>query len=661
MYRKVLACEANHFESCINIGICMMKLNLHHEAIQSFDSAIKSKKVSFVPYYNKALSFIAVQNFAAALQCMDTASNLFPDPPEELQKIRTFAIFKSGKVSSAISNSEGKESPITTRAEYRTFSPVEEISYEKPERILRRMTMQPSALPQVRNMVEHHESPIRKLTIVQDFDSRGLKTASGFNVNERSEISSSSSSPYKTVTTRQSPFQYSWKKYLPQEFFVPKGNFPLNVSELELENCPVRDQTVLKRVREKLKSLEDKLIEFIAKNLQKAFLMPKFAHRSEITQDEVNFLLEKFSPEKDLQKIDFFLKNLDFFQDIPETFRQRVYQVSKIEKFEKNSKIFIQGNVASKYFLLLKGKVNSIVDSEKSEMNSTTEYLRYARSLTSDKKFYVSLENLANCIADEVTYALTFPTYEYQQIFSDLLKHNIEERVCFLVTLPLFKGIDPTNLIPLAWHLQVERYQEGQVIQQKYSVPKGLTIIYTGYCGIYTTGFQKRAAIGSEFANIKKRQPKPASFYTGNLKYPIRRNDFSLSSKDSRRNKSSTYKTVEKIEHGLLRYGDYFGGRVLLDHKYQDLTSKYTIIAETKDVQVFVISRQSMQNLQEKLVVHLKTVIQKSPDIDCPPAVDPELMDTQFNDWQKYKLSIVDNIQRKAFVDSKKIEFPYLR
>lgn len=665
MYRKVLACEANHFETCINIGICLMKLNLHHEAIQSFDSAIKSRKASFVPYYNKALTFIAVQNYSAALQCMDAANTLFPNPPEELQKIRTFAIFKSGKVSSAISNGEGKESPSMARAEYRTFSPVEEVSYDRPERILRRMTIQPSAFIQVKNMHENNESPMRRLTIVHDFDSRGLRTASGFNMKERSEVSSLSTSPYKTSRTRPSPYAYNWKKHLPQEFFIPKGNVPINISELEPVNEIPKDPVVTKRIKEKLKSLEDKLIEFIAKKVQKSFLEPTFIHKSQLTISEIEKLEDLFKrPEKSIEKIDYFMKNLDFFTDLPQIYRERVYQVSKIEKFSPGSKLFIQGNVASKFFLILKGKTTSIVDSEKSEINSTTEYLRYARSITSDKKFYVSLENLANCVAEDQTYTLTFPTYEYQQIFSDLLKFNIEERVSFLITLPLFKGIDPTNIIPLAWHLQAEKYKEGEIIQNKYTVPRGLTIIYSGYCGIYTTGYQKRGKIGSEYANIKKRQPKPPSFYTGNLKYPVSSREIHKSlghAKTTHDSKSSTYKTLEKVEHGLLRYGDYFGGRVLLDHKYQDLSSKYTITAESKVVEVFVISRQSMQNLQEKLVVHLKTVIQKSPDVDCPPGVDAELMDKQFNDWQRYKQEVVDDIQRKTFVDNKKIEFPYLR
>jgi len=422
-------------------------------------------------------------------------------------------------------------------------------------------------------------------------------------------------------------------------------------------------------VSEKLKSMEDKLIEHIAKKIQKCFLEPRNLSKFKLTEKEVDYFFQLFNEkESNLQKIDEFCKNLEFFLDLPKEVRERVYLVSKVEKHEIGSKLFIQGNVASKFFLVMKGKVASIVDSEKAEINSTTEYLRFARSLTSEKRYYVSLENLANCIAEEVTYTLTIPTSEYQLIFCDLLKQNIEDRVCFLISLPLFKGIDPIFLIPLAWHLNAEKYLEGETIQQKYEVPKGLTIIYSGYCGIYTTGYQNRNRVGSEYANIKKRKPKPASFYVGNLISPVKTQrsvnttlTTSTGRSVSQGPSNTTYKTFEKIEHGLLRYGDYFGGRVLLEQKYNDLTSKYSIIAESKSVEVFVITKQSMQNLQEKLVTHLKTAIQKGTDIDCPPDTDGEAMDKQFKDWQKYKNEVIDDIQRKTFVESKKIEFPYLR
>lgn len=663
LYRKVLACEANHFETCINIGICMMQLNMHNEAINSFECAIKADKGSFIPYYNKALSFIAIQNYSAALMCMDTASLMFDNPPDELQKIRTFAIFKAGKVSSAISNNEGKESPTYNKVEYKTFSPIEEVVYEKPERILRRLTIQPEVLIHYQKLVE--SIPHRKFTIVEDFDSRNIKTSSGLNVAERSEYSSHSASPFKVP--KHSQYSYNWKKHMPYEYFKPKKSIPIKISELESIAPASKDQLIQKKVREKLKTLEDKLIEYIAKKIQKCFLTPRNLSKYQLTEKEVEYLFQLFNnKEHNLQEIDQFCQSLEFFADLPREYREKVYLAGKVEKFEKGIKLFVQGNVASKFFLLMKGKVVSAVDSEKAEVNSTTEYLRYARSITSDKRYYVSLENLANCTAEEVTYTLTIPTSEYQLIFCDLLKQNIEDRVCFLINLPLFKGIDPNFIIPLAWHLNAEKYLEGEVIQKKYELPKGLTIIYSGYCGIYTTGHQNRSVIGSEYANIKKRKPKPVSFYVGNLKTPVKPVSSTYSttpgqSVGNKRLSNTEYKTFEKIEHGLLRYGDYFGGRVLLEQKYNELTSKYSIIAESKVVEVFVITKQSMQNLQEKLVTHLKTVIQKGHDIDCPPDIDAEIMDYQFNDWQKYKKEVIDDIQRKKFVDAKKIEFPYLR
>ena len=84
-------------------------------------------------------------------------------------------------------------------------------------------------------------------------------------------------------------------------------------------------------------------------------------------------------------------------------------------------------------------------------------------------------------------------------------------------------------------------------------------------------------------------------------------------------------------------------------------------MAETKKVEVLVITKLSMQYLQEKIAGQLKAVLLKTQDLDSPPDVDPDELFQNFLDWQHYKNDVIDLVQRNKFVNSKKFQFPYLR
>lgn len=683
MYRKVLACEHNHFESWINIGICQMKLSLHSEAITSFDNAIKANKLNFIPYYNKALTFIGIHDYFSALQCMDSALPHFPTPPPELMKIRTYSIFKSGKVSSAISNGEGKESPVSLRLGQTTVSPPQDIVCERPVVSPRRYTVQLDKNKDLKGLLtEKHGLPFyTQFKEIKDVDTREIKTAFTMPKKIHSDNFSHSMSPVKSKKT--SKF-YDWKKFLPQDFFKPKHSLPFKISDLETKEKSVKDPQILKKIREKLSQMEEKLIEYSVRRIQKSFTEPFCVNKSQLTETEVLNTLKLFDPEiKNPQEIDSFFKLLDFFAEFPEIYRYKIYMMSTIVKFEKNDTIFTQGEYAENIYLLLRGKVLSIVDSEKADTNSTSEYMKYSRMMSGDNRKVIKIDYMANCTAEEKTYTIMIPTKSFQLLLAELLRNDIEDRVCFMINLPLFKGMDPISLIPLAWNVESAIYTEGEVLVKKHDQPRGLVLIFSGYCGIYTTGVRNRPRAGSEYANIKKRTPKPPSMYTGNIQNSMtsplktkknRANTYKQNSLKESSNESESdtnikipnfdsfmLKDYEKIEHGLLRYGDYFGGRVLMDQKNPDLASKFTIIAESKSVEVLIITKQSMQLLQEKLAAHLKIVLQKAHDIDCPPEVNSHELDAMLNTWQKYKNNMIDTIQRKKFVESKKIEFPYLR
>lgn len=662
LYKKVLACDHNHFESLINIGVCMMKMGMLNEASTSYDSAIKANKTSFIPYYNKALSFISVQDYSSALQCMNSANLTLIDPPPELQKIRTFAIFKSGKVSSAISSNDGKESPVSPKLDQRTFSPTEELITDRPKDCKRRMSLPCEHLGERKLCPEKTLiTQPWKIKEIKDFDTRETRTnlSVTFSTTQANDLSPPMSPVRGSYVPKKNSSVYDWRKFMPQEFFKPKNQFPVKVLELDKSDKNVKDQVVAKKIREKLNGMEDKIIEFIVKKIQRFFTTPGDIGRSQMTKGEIGRVMELFvKEERNNKKIDDFFKDFEFFDGLNEEFRLRLMETAKVRRIEKGSMLFGQGEVGDLVYVLLKGKLAISLDSEKQETASVTDYLKFSRYLSMQKRLTISLEYLSNCSAEEESYLLAFPTSDYQIILSDMLKSEIEDKVCFLISLPLFKGVDPFLLIPLAWHSEKEIFKEGDIIIKKNSLPKGLVIIYSGYCGIYTTGVSHHKAKASEYANIKKRSPRPPTFYTGNPVNSFLNRPFHTKSKS---NAPDSKKPYEKIDHGLLRYGDYFGGRVVLEHNLEELGSKFSIVAESKEVELIIVTKATMQLLQEKLVAHLKVVLQKTHDVDYPEDVNSEELDSMFNNWQKYKKNFIDVIQRRKFVEAKKIEFPYLR
>lgn len=112
-YKKVLSFEPNHFESLVMVGICNLKLGLITEAILTYDQAIKINDKSFIPYFNKALAHIYLQQYSEAVKCMNVAGHSISNQneiPQELFKLRALALYRSGKIASALDDMKRKNS-----------------------------------------------------------------------------------------------------------------------------------------------------------------------------------------------------------------------------------------------------------------------------------------------------------------------------------------------------------------------------------------------------------------------------------------------------------------------------------------------------------------------------------------------------------------------
>lgn len=422
------------------------------------------------------------------------------------------------------------------------------------------------------------------------------------------------------------------------------------------------------RIKEKLDSLKaavDKQLEEPI-NLDISGEWEKHDKKiSKITEYSIKFIKEQFSkPEdsRDYQLLENIFKKLTFFQRFPYHVRVSLLKKARLENYENGAVIFKQGDTGDNMFVIIRGcvaikkKTRDIIE-EEIYVNSLYDGAQFGelaliRNQNADKKHTL---RRATCIAAENTLLLAIPKVEYHEILLKELHHDIESKIQFFAELPLFKGFDVMDLIPLATTLEPTTYKHNDIILPKGQQPNGLYLICSGHCTAYTEGFTIRRFKGDQYSNARIRKPSPKKFYTGShIPYiedisqsEIEKNDplhnishreTSNIDEDALKNLSKfippseldtlgeeRYVLKQRIPFVTLNKGDFFGGRALIegnimesnsyldsesdDIKVRESTpSKFSIvifnqIAEASEVKILIITKHHINYLSEKVAV----------------------------------------------------------
>jgi hypothetical protein len=123
----------------------------------------------------------------------------------------------------------------------------------------------------------------------------------------------------------------------------------------------------------------------------------------------------------------------------------------------------------------------------------------------------------------------------------------------------------------------------------------------------------------------------------------------------------------EKVLLATLQKGDLFASRCVLGEESlkrpEEETpiepAKCTIVAESAEVAILVVTKQQLQFLGEKLAVRLmqeqvKERLMKTIDYDCPQNITKKELREDVEHWGKYKRDLVDQTYRSLFVHRNK-------
>ena len=685
-FKRSLAYDPSHFESLINLGACYFHLQLLDEAIIIFSKGIRMFPDNFIPYFNKALSEIQLQEYTRTIVTVDNALNTLKDPPEALFKMRTYVMFQSGRVTNILDEIKSKNGfearkrqssrkvkiPLSAESTFnrpRTSSmKAHRTVYLYPDSKNTFVQVNESELPKR----QHTTSKIRIISSTNSPRSRGKspvllsKPPPRSKKESRCTISRAEFEKEEHVRTKVHQIIEPMTVYEPGLIQIDTlDRFQGSLDERETTDSFHTNLKALRRYVEKDLERAEELKEEVKGN----------EHRF-ISEYEIKMLIEEFRrPVRCMEKIDKIGMKLTFLQKFPFVMRESLYKCARIENFAAGQVIFNEGDSGDSMFVIIRG---SVVIHKR--LNEVRNYPVIINSLYDGRQFgdvsvlsTISEEETrkGTCVVTEPSTMFIIPKQDYKRLLFKYLKPELEAKANLLLKVRLFQDIELANLYTLASNIETVHASLGESILQKGEVSKGLYIINKGHVEVVTEGYVGKKKKPSVYGNAKIREKSPRPFYTGNCSVASSPKGKQAEMAENRKRRVFVEDpeglVKDKILNFILHPTEFFGGKALLDGDVfagtliKSVPSKFSFIAKSSSVEMFIISKDHLAFLNTKAELLVKNLLSRSFHIDTPEDVDSQQMDELFKDWQKYKEEIVDDIRMKKYVERNKMDFPFIR
>jgi CRP-like cAMP-binding protein/tetratricopeptide (TPR) repeat protein len=350
-----------------------------------------------------------------------------------------------------------------------------------------------------------------------------------------------------------------------------------------------------------------------------------------LSKQSVEYVLQEYQKPRDKRDYDKLIENfsrLPFFAKFPKGIQRLLLETASLITYGPGDIIINQGDIGECMFVILNGSVN--IHRQAAEyrnldiiVNSMYDGEAFGELALLSNPNESDIRRTASCIAAETTSVISISKSDYTHILIEKMHNDIIDRIKFIKSLQFFIDQPWISLVPFVSGLEPKVYKVGEVILEQGEYPPGMFIIYVGRCKVYWEGYVKKT-------NPNRRYPlKP--FFTGKstpyvqtprklpfkLTEPTEKIFYSQFKKHLKNNESlkaaEYFKTSfidpesvkkERLECIVLKEGDYFSGRAVLDSGVLE-PSKFTIISESKEVKVFIITNKSLNYLDEDCSVIL--------------------------------------------------------
>lgn len=367
---------------------------------------------------------------------------------------------------------------------------------------------------------------------------------------------------------------------------------------------------------------------------------------------------------------------LKFFAKFQLEVRRKFLEISHLQIAQPREIVFNQGDPGLYMYVILHGSVAVTKHSPEFGADPLVLTTLYDGENFGDLSVFLPATGKgrsAACWAVEVTELLVIPKEKYHQIILSEIETQLDSKIAFLGSLPLFKGTPEPSLIPLASNIDPITFKFSERLTTKGSLPPGLFIILSGTCSLYSEGFCLRPKLLGAYVRARIRSPQPASFRTGNTDFhsPKRGGseeegtETAISNTEIAKNASlksaledffpgqdlskllqTHYITQEKMLQMTLKPKDYFGGRVLLESPLCSQPSKYTVQAESSEVKALVVTRALLPLLGDRVTEQTRRYLRRLEDWDCPQKRTVEEIDEEFRSWTQYRMRVVDQARK---------------
>lgn len=656
-YRLGLHKDESHKGLKISLGVCLMKLGLQKKAIKLFQST-----QDVYAYINLGICYISSQQYPLAVDYIKKAIAL-ERKPKYLQLL-SLALFRSGKVSEALEVFHNVEPGESLMEDERVLMNPKNPNSIFPFKV-GEIAKGPSRTASNSSRNSRNSGRISVLSTNSPNKSPrlSLKTSKNSVSLEKDKKSKSIIEfSYQPKPRPELPTydELLFKKYQIDTIIRKRHNTLIGAMQsnlidikyngfiqqkLETQNeSPYKDLYTIKDYHCKVDRIHRELnfshypAEFREEFDQKKFEGKRLGDHSIKILD---FEYEKDFHDRNYELIEEIVRNLPFFAKFPADIRQKLLKCAVYKNYEPEEIIIKQGETGDSMFVIISGSIKILKKSAdfgniEVTVNSMYDGETFGELALLSEGLGDNAKRSATCAAGEQTKLLAISKKDYKSILLDEMQNDITGKVKFFKELPFFFNCNPISLIPLASNIEPIKYKIDDRIIELGEKSKGLYVIYKGRCSLYWEGYVAKPSTPSNTASVKIRPKTPKPYYTGNLQPRCsmrkQRNEAQGKSVDLGKDELDKAKDYlpkdiqgkkiakERILWKPLKEGDYFGGRVLIEglvdiHKHVEGNSrvtfgfveskpaKFTVIAESSEVKVFILNRRHFPLLTEELLV----------------------------------------------------------
>lgn len=663
-FESVQTSITNDFQAQINISACKINLNQYENALNILENLTDSNPFNEILLFNKALIHSLLGNYKRSVEVLSALSEFFGNFSEDCQKLRTFAIIHSGKVSTALKDTES-ESGYTNRSPTRFDHQPSNINILQPKQKTRTFSSLSGKekfnfLTFISNKPKNPEKKIfgspQKLLASKKLNKfySNKKIMSKVRTNQKTDNKRNDFIAKKIKNQDEKIFSNA-KTGKNEEPGLYQRDLSIHCAEKLVEyeeNFDNHD--------EKIRRIKTQASDYFSKVLANTDFLKLALESSNITQQDLKFLVDEFelsSENRNLEKIDEVLMKLEFFQKYREEIRYPVYKMSFIKQFPTNYVVFNQGDIGENLYIIIQGSVNVIKSSEEFRNHSVIVSSIYSGQHFGDIALLNSLKSnpfssrTATIKTTESCHFLIVPKASYQSLLLSLQLKNLQSRTLFLSELKFFAGVDPTALIPLACNIQEQKFGVKDVIFKKGFIPEGLIIIVKGQAKLVAEACPKLEK-NAQYMGHRKKKSLPGS--VARINYGVKRHGFkSCDISDAKFGVEDEMERKEKVVENFyfqtLFAKDFCAGRALCSDKV--LPSKLSLISDSPDTEILTIGNSHMFYLPESVQSSMKNILKQSYEPDCPNDINSKTIEKFICNWQQFRKNLVNEIQAESYQD----------